>query len=201
MIERGFAAAAIEIGNASKELDIFSEAMSRARNARDLSVLGTNKYSGGNRGDALDDSGRLLQVGGTDFTVPEGSTFDAQAFQRDLGMAQVLRTAPPNPANYVRAPSGSSGSRVSGGTGSATSSGVSDAVAAQQQAIKDALATKFVPAPAPAPSAASSSHTVTLKLPDGTSGTVNMASANDGALLTKLIQQLGESARSGGYPV
>lgn len=44
----------------------------------------------------------------------------------------------------------------------------------------------------------SSSHTVVLKLPNGSSGTVSMASAADGDALTAMLKQLGQSARAAG---
>ena len=48
---------------------------------------------------------------------------------------------------------------------------------------------------------ASTSHTVTIKLPNGTAGTVNTASAADASSLAALMRQLGQDARSAGATV
>ena len=143
----------------------------QARNLTVKSVLGSSD-------DVLDASGKVVGkagstvFGGKKVDVPEGYVFDEAAFLRGQSVSLPGGRAP-DPANYFKEPSGSSGSLVKRGT--ATGSGVSDDVAARLKDIADTLAAKF--------GGAGSSHTVTIKTPSGASQTIGVASQGDGVAL------------------
>lgn len=173
--------------SAAKDLDVFTDAARKARNASDLSVLGSNTYD--KEGFATDANGNRINITGQ-IDIPEGYSLDTQAFLRAQQSAALSGLAAPDPRNFlvsdpgaiVRDPSSIYGpytDQYNDGAGYSP-------FAPKKQGSSAGVAT------------AASGTPVNININGQSSGTVTVASPADAVQLEKVLRALATGARSSG---
>lgn len=179
----GFDAAGKAIDAATAKLNVFSDAGRKARNASDLSVLGPSQISQVDKqGFSTDETGKRIEIGGQ-VNVPEGSTFDQAAFNRDQdaffrGGGGSIAPNPNNPRYIIATPGEFT---PAGGAATPYVIGGDNRNAGRPQETGNSASS-------------GSSHTVDLRLNGVPAARVSVASANDADVLTRFLRNLGDAA-------
>ncbi|MCC6560186.1 MAG: hypothetical protein IT478_02410, partial [Xanthomonadales bacterium] len=164
---------------AAAAIGSFSSITDAARKAnKELSVLGSNTYDA--QGFATDSQGNRINITGQ-LDIPDGSSFDQQAFMRAQQSAALSGLPAPNPQNFVTSNPGAIVTRPSDIYGPY-----------EGQFNNGAGASPF------GPKKAGNSVQMNITIDGKKAGQVNVASQQDASALSAVIRQVGDAARSSG---